>query len=88
MCSLSVAGLAHLARFAKIELIDGHMLSPGMCSGLSDFFLFEPSRGVRQCFVVGQVIHSAPSPSQIVKIVQVAGLPDDRAMKPDMHLTF
>ena len=38
VCSVSVddVGLAHLARFAKIELIDGHLLSPGRCSGLPD----------------------------------------------------
>ena len=41
VCSVSVddVGLAHLARFAKIELIDGHLLSPGKCSGLPDLLV-------------------------------------------------
>ena len=62
VCSVSVddVGLAHLARFAKIELIDGHLLSPGRCSGLPDLLLVGPSRGVRRRFVLCQVVHSGP----------------------------
>ena len=62
VCSVSVddVGLAHLARFAKIELIDGHLLSPGRCSGLPDLLLVGPSRGVRQPFVLCQAVHPGP----------------------------
>ena len=62
VCSVSVddVGLAHLARFAKIELIDGHLLSPGRCSGLLDLLLVGPSRGARQRFVLCQAVHPGP----------------------------
>ena len=62
VCSVSVddVGLAHLARFAKIELIDGHLLSPGRCSGLPELLLGGPSRGARQRFVLCQAVHPGP----------------------------
>ena len=64
VCSVSVPRQSldwhTLPDVAKIEMIDGHLLSPGRCSGLPDLLLVGPSRGVRQRFVLCQVVHSGP----------------------------